>query len=340
MNEQPYHFRSGVVPRLQWNANSGYCGETSFICAGLNFGQYCSQWTARELAAPRPQYQADSQLLLGTGHDVRAAIEMRLSASEFDSGSEVDSHGLIVWAKSQLLQGYIPIIGVFNNVTRLNEPLPGDPQYDHIVPIVGWDSDYALEDGGFEYYDSDFLTLSDNGLYGPIGDPPHYPLLFRYRVEDFQGDRQVANAPDGALYTLSNSPPNYGIAIEGVQDYDGVCIPVRLVCDRDHERPPREMESAPSPPPALAQPPLCNRPPKPFEIRLAATVDLRGQSGPCTLYRYDDFAKVPVENFNAAAGDAAQQWTIPAGSGPTFTVEHDALSDETVVFRAVPVSAP
>jgi hypothetical protein len=339
MNETQHDVRSEVVPRIQWNANSGYCGETSFICAGLNFGQYCSQWTARTLASDRPQYQADSQLLLGTGLDVRAAMEMRLNASEFPGGSNVSTPEFLVWIKSHLIQGHVPVIGVFNNVNILGESLPGDSQYDHIVPIVGWESESPMEDGGVHYYGSDIITLSDNGLYGPIGEPPHYPLLFRYDVNDFQGDRQQANNPDGAVYMLSNSPPNYGIAIEGVQDSDGACLPVRLSCDIDHERNPPAMASSPSAPPALAQPPLCDQPPKPLPLRLTATVDLSGQSGPCNLYRYNDFAQVPVQNFNAAAGDAVQHWHIPAGYGPTFVVEHAAMSDETVVFRAVPASA-
>ena len=41
-----------VPPRRQWNENSGYCGETSFISAGMYFGQYCSQFTARSIASP------------------------------------------------------------------------------------------------------------------------------------------------------------------------------------------------------------------------------------------------------------------------------------------------
>ncbi|MFZ8911013.1 MAG: hypothetical protein ACO20A_10210, partial [Candidatus Nanopelagicales bacterium] len=41
-----------MAPRLQWNANGGYCGEVSFISAGMRYGQYTSQWTARSLASP------------------------------------------------------------------------------------------------------------------------------------------------------------------------------------------------------------------------------------------------------------------------------------------------
>lgn len=335
MNGKPYSVRSDVVPRLQWNANSGYCGETSFICAGLNFGQYCSQWTARALASALPQYEGKSQLLLGMGNDTSAAIAMGLKASEFNNDS-ADTLQFIVWVKSRLTQGHVPIIGVYNNVTLLGEPASSaDPQYDHIVPVVGWDSDLPIIDDSCVHYDpGDFITFSDNGLYGL---PPQYPYLYRYQVGAFQGDRAAANAPDGPIYMLSNTTPNCGIAIEGVLDDDGFCLPVRMSCGTNGEPNPPMMPN--SPPPSSSQSALCDQPPPPWgPIRLVVTVDLRGQTGPCNLYRYDDFAKVPAQNFNSR--DAVQRWSIPAGSGPRFVVEYEAMSDETVVFRAVPASAP
>ncbi|MFM6171542.1 MAG: hypothetical protein ACKPB4_05300, partial [Sphaerospermopsis kisseleviana] len=66
--------------RKQWNANGGYCGEASLISAGMHFGQYCSQFTAREAASPRAkQSDPKSQLLVGV-NDRRAAKAMKLEA--------------------------------------------------------------------------------------------------------------------------------------------------------------------------------------------------------------------------------------------------------------------
>ncbi len=48
----PQKWKLDIPPRYQWNANNGYCGETSFISAGLYYGQYCSQWKARDIASP------------------------------------------------------------------------------------------------------------------------------------------------------------------------------------------------------------------------------------------------------------------------------------------------
>jgi hypothetical protein len=338
MNGMPYSVTSEVVPRLQWNANSGYCGETSFICAGLNFGQYCSQWTAREQASSLSEDQSASQLLVGPGtDDTLAAQNMRLKASEFN-GSAGETLRFIVWMKSHLASGHVPIIGVYNNTGDLGEPASfADGQYDHIVPVLGWDSDLPIiDEQGVQYHPGDFITFSDNGLYGA---PPQYPYLYRYQVGTFKGDRSAGSAQDGRVYTLPDKVQNCGIAIEGVLDDDGYCIPVRI-SSSTHIEPDRNPHLAPGSTPTS---PLWDGPPASTPLRLTATVDLsgqNGQSGPWNLYRYDDFAIVPVQGFNAAAGDAAQQWSIPAGYGPTFTVEHDALSNETVVFRAVPASAP
>ena len=42
---------TAMPPRIQWNANFGYCGEVSIISAGLYFGQYMSQYDARAIAS-------------------------------------------------------------------------------------------------------------------------------------------------------------------------------------------------------------------------------------------------------------------------------------------------
>lgn len=336
MNGMPYSVTSEVVPRLQWNANSGYCGETSFICAGLNFGQYCSQWTAREQASNLPEDQSASQLLVGLGgDDTLAAQNMRLKASEFN-GSAGDTLGFIVWMKRHLASGHVPIIGVYNNTGDLDEPTSlADGQYDHIVPVLGWDSDLPIiDEQGVHYNGEDFITFSDNGLYGAT---PQYPYLHRYQLKHFKGNRAAGSAPAGQVYTLPDKVQNCGIAIEGVLD-DGYCIPVRISTSR-HSEPFADPQLAPG---STHDSPLWDGPPGRTRLRLVVTVDLCVPNGPWYLYRYDDFAKVPANNFNGAAAvkDAAQVWHIPVGPDPTFVVEHEGWSDETVVFRAVPTSAP
>jgi hypothetical protein len=314
-----------IPPRRQWNANSGYCGETSFISAGLYFGQYCSQFTARSLASPGvPQSLESSQLLLGI-NDVEAARKMRLEAVPFYSHTQHDTAEFFAWLESAFMRGHVVILGVFNNTRALDEDDRGSGLYDHIVPMLELGARIRLDAEVRRSRPSDVITFSDNGLYGPIGDPPRRPMRYSYRLRTFPRTRSAANARRGPIYSLRPSPENFAVAITGIVDLDGVTIPVRLTSSLDGEP---EMTHGSDTPPA------------PIPLTLTATVTIPDQSVAYTLYRYDDFAQVPAAGFNASADRAVQTWEIPAGSGPTFTTTIDTMSDATVVLRAVPQSAP
>jgi hypothetical protein len=313
-------------PRLQWNANSGYCGETSFISAGLYYGQYCSQYTARSIASPGvPQSNPDSQLLLGN-NDVSTAVAMRLAASPWNGTARTPTKNFLAWTKSHLLSGHPVIIGVFTNEYRFSgtlKPKAGDADYDHIVPVVAVGSDRALEPNADRYFASDVLTFSDNGLWNPSGTPAY---LFSYRFAEIQRNRRQANGPRKPIYSLKDNGRNYGIAITGVVDEAGVTIPVRLTTSRNDEVP------------AMVN--GLNTPPAPMPLSITATVTVPDQSVAYKVYRYDKFNDVPVSSFNAQAGKAVETWTIPAGQGPTFQIKKSIESDDIVIFRAVRASAP
>lgn len=323
----PWHvLGTPMRPRLQWNANFGYCGETSFISAGMLHGQYTSQWTARALAKPRgvPQTKARSQLLLGTGTEVRAAQAMRLQIARFpESGRQATVGEFLAWVKQRFIARDAVIIGVLNNTTMLGEPGPGDPDYDHIVPVFGIGSSSPLRPGAGDVAPTDTITISDNGLVN-IG--PNYPFLFTYSFGSFPRTRAQANAPGGPMYSLRNRPPNYGTAVSGVVDPQGVTLPVRLTSDARGE--------------GVQNEPVMRRPPRPFAITLTARVTITDPTQAYRVYLYDDFGDVPTRDFNAHADRAVASWTIPAGSGDSWEVAIRALSSDTRVFRAVPVSAP
>lgn len=323
-----YTYSHDIPPRKQWDANFGYCGETSFISAGLHFGQYCSQFTARSIASPGvAQDLEESQLLLGANDEV-AARKMRLQAAAFSSDTQRSTRAFTDWVKSETLKGHVVILGVFNNGIILEEwdaLSDGDPTYDHIVPVLGWGSNHVLEDYPSSAFIDDVITFSDNGLFGPVGDPPAYQFLYSLRMRGFPANRRQANNPNGLIYRLNNKAPNYGIAIAGPLDLDGVTIPVRLAASEDHE-------------PDLAD--GANVAPAPIPLTLTATVTIPDTSVAYALYLYDDFAKVPVANFNASASAAKQSWQIPANSGGTYSVTLQTTTAAVAIFRAVPQSAP
>jgi hypothetical protein len=331
-------YPSHVTPRIQWDANFGYCGETSFICAGMSFGQYCSQYTARSLASYGiDQARQGSQLLLGTDNALKAAGEMSLKAIAFDSqvpdsesgdvpDLEQATHKFLTTVKSNLLAGGVPIIGVFNNCDILGEGTArnyGDGQYDHIVPIVSWVSHHPLDqERADQYIADDAIVLSDNGLYTP-GDPATPPFLFTYEVGSFQGTREQANNPDGPVYMLKWQPQNFGVVIQGVSDTNGVTIPVSLSSTLNSE-PPMQNHSDTAPAPA--------------PMDLTATVTIPDESQAYNVYVYNDFADVPSEGFNA--GNPTPYYVIQPNQGSTVQLPvYSTTSDQTVVFRAVPVGS-
>jgi len=320
-----YTAGSKLPPRIQWDANFGYCGEVSFISAGLNYGQYISQYDARALASKNARQSLESsQLLLGV-NDVAAAKAMHLNATAFNTAQKPTSTAFLSWVKSNVTAGYPVVIGVFTNqsrfygTTNLNA---GDTEYDHIVAVTGITSTHPLT-GPTTYYPDDVLTVNDNGEWtGTNGQPQN---VFSYPFGAFATTRQKANAKTGPVYSLKNGA-DYGIAITGIIDLSRETVPVRLTTSANAETPPMVEGSDTRP---AAKP-----------VTLTVTVSNLKPGTTYTLYRYNTMANVPDANINANAAKAAQKWTITIPSGSTYTMTQTINSNETAVYRAVPAGAP
>ena len=320
-----YTAGSRLPARIQWNANYGYCGEVSFISAGLNYGQYVSQYDARAIASKNARQSLESsQLLLGV-NDVATAKAMRLSATAFNTAQQPNSTAFLTWVKSNVTAGSPVVIGVFQNQSRfygLRNLNAGDAKYDHIVTVTGITSKYALT-GTTKYYADDVLTFNDHGLWTktPNGQPQN---AFSYSFGTFATTRQRANATTGPVYSLK-SGADYGIAITGIIDVNRETVPVRLTTSTNAETPAMINGSSTRP---AAKP-----------VTLTITVSNLKPGTTYTLYRYNSMANVPDSKFNANATKAAQKWTIKIASGTTYTMTQTINSNETAVYRAVPVAA-
>lgn len=321
-----YSVLNPLPPRIQWNANYGYCGETSFISAGLSYGQYLSQYDARAIASNNaPQNRSSSQLLLGV-NDVAAAKAMHLAATPFNTAAQTSTAAFLTWVKANVIAGRPVVMGVFMNqsrfygTTNLNA---GDAEYDHIVIATGITSTHPLT-GPAVYYADDILTFNDNGLWTgtPTGQPQN---TFSCSFGTFVASRQQANAKTAAVYSLKNGG-NYGIAISGVIDLSRETVPVRLTTSVNAELP------------AIAK----NSTTRPAAKPVTLTVTVSGLTPGVTynLYRYTSMAAVPDSNINANAAKAAQKWTVKIASGSTYTMTQTINSNEIAVYRAVPVGAP
>ena len=320
-----YTAGSKLPPRIQWDANYGYCGETAFISAGLNYGQYISQYDARALASKNARQGLESsQLLLGV-NDVAAAKAMHLTATAFNTAQQPTAPAFLTWVKSNVTAGYPVVIGVFVNqsrfygTTNLNA---GDAEYDHIVAVTGITSTHPLT-GPTTYYADDVLTFNDNGEWtGTNGQPQN---VFNYSFGTFATTRQRANAKSAAVYSLK-SGADYGIAITGIIDLSRETVPVRLTTSTNAEIPAMVDGS--------------NTRPAAKPVTLTITVSNLKPGTTYTLYRYNTMANVPDSNINANAAKAAQKWTIKVAAGTTYTMTQTINSNETAVYRAVPVGAP
>lgn len=311
-----YAVSNDIPPRYQWNANYGYCGEVSMISAGLYYGQYLSQYDARALAAPGiPQYRYKSQLLLGN-NDGAAARRMRLS---YERKVTRSSSEFYAWIKQQVVQGRPVLMGVFNNeylLYHFTNPNNGDSVYDHIVPVVGFGSNYPLTDG---YYPDDVIVFSDNGLYTPQN--YYYPLEIGAALHD----RQAANAVTGDVYSLPADPvTKYGIAITGVMDLHHETLPVRVDTNLDYEFPEIRDNAGARPAPSL--------------LTLTITVSNLTPGVVYNLYRYNQESDVPIEDFNANSKKAGiLPWkVIKISSGTTWSMTlKNFKSSNKAFFRVV-----
>jgi len=318
--------RVHLPPRLQWNANGGYCGEVSMISAGLYYGQYMSQFDARAAAIGRTP-QSQGELLLGD-NDQRAARAMRLASLEWHP-AKGDLRGLrqtrsfLNWVKNCMTAGYPTIIGVFTNEYLFygsRNPAAGDPQYDHIVPASSVET--AMAGDPQTVFLNTRMRFSDNGLWG-TGARRRY--FFTYPFRTFLANRSKANSPHGNIYSLPDAGRNFGIAITGIVDPGKVTLPVRVATNKNYEQP--EMVDG------------SNQRPRAMPLSLTVTVSGLSPHVRYKLYRYSSLDKIPVENFNLSRGNASQSWDILIASGSTFTMTQNILSDEIAAYRCVAESA-
>jgi hypothetical protein len=188
-----------VVPFYQWENDNGYCGEVSMMQAGLNNGQWISQYNARlvcgvGLAQSGPPANNDSwcsnhknipdynaQLLIedqrtdvvvtGTNPYARAAVclaNSRLSGTTYpywknNGSTNVGLPGYMEymsWVKSEVIAGHQVTVGVLVKYGS-------DPQYDHEVSVYEIGTNYDPTDPTF--HPDDVLYFDDHGGYTLVG---------------------------------------------------------------------------------------------------------------------------------------------------------------------------
>lgn len=330
---------NAIPARTQWNENSGYCGETSLISAGLYYGQYVSQYTARELGDSvfdPPETQINGQLLIGTygnyGPDhpgnsiVDAARQMHLDFEEYNNLDPTKpSTDFLAWVKHNIVAKYPVIIGVYENASIFGQ-LP-DPEYDHIVPVFGVSSKSLTGD----YNDGDIFYIHDNGLYtGAPGLPSASDVgCYQYLAESFQNSRESADKSSAGVYSVSNNSNqdgNYGITITGVRAKNINLLPVSIQTDPTYEIPEIKHHSTIQP--------------LPESMTLYVTVSGMMTNTRYVLLKYNDFDNLPVDDdFSTSVGTPLGMCEITLSKGDSFSHQEIILSNQIVIYRAALKSA-
>ncbi len=230
--------RQPVVPFYQWENNDGYCGEVSMMIAGLNNGQWMSQYNARLVcgtglsqsgvngacAAHGGQPNYNAQLLIedpGTGvtgpnvyaDAAQCVSNSRLSGSTFNYSAQ--STGIagyqeyMSWVKSEVIAGHQVTLAVLLNGGS-------DPQYDHEVAVIKIGTNHSPTDP--TYYADDVIYFDDHGAYTLRGSrfttnpaiPPGAgsdttgctPFIFGYTFGSLPQTRAGANAKNAQGYSI------------------------------------------------------------------------------------------------------------------------------------------
>jgi hypothetical protein len=230
--------RQPVTPFYQWENNRGYCGEVSMMIAGLNNGQWMSQYNARLICGTGlsqsgvngacaahnnlPNYNA--QLLIEdpntgvTGPNVYAdaaqcIANSRLNGHTFQyTGQQTGLAGYeqyMSWMKSEVIAGHQVAMGVLLK--------GGDStQYDHEVAVIKIGTNHSPSDP--TYYSDDVLYFDDHGVYTLSGSHfttnPSIPpgagtdttgctvYVFGYTFGSLPQTRQGANASGAQGYSI------------------------------------------------------------------------------------------------------------------------------------------
>jgi hypothetical protein len=296
-----------ISQRKQWNANYGYCGETSFITSLMYYGGYMSQYDMRELAMslmtkkPKNQTVESSQLLLNSSMIyTKVADALHFSYEKYTGNSPDD---FVQWIKKHTDNMIPVIIGVYESNAILEDKNSGDDTYDHIVSALS--------------VNDNMVTICDNGLYTPDNIPQYIiddiPIMTR---EDAYNNASIYAIPDTEPATLGN----WGIAITGTK-LPKECIRLQLTSDIIEEP---EMEDGSSVPPKGE--------------KMVITIHMYDLKPNVTykLYSYDNIHTMPKDNFNTnyntkKIGTLVQTFTAPLENDITDIIN----TSDTVIYRCV-----
>ena len=288
--------------------SGGFCGSVTIQTAGLYYGNWLTEYAVRGTSGG---YDFQHQLLIAYSKDLDIpstsmmsacdALKLNCSMWDYHTASNPQHSAFIRWAVKGIQLGYPIALGLYWGIKN-------DPNYDHIVPMVGFDSHSGGEPVAIYYNDL------------------HTNKTLREELSTFVRSRNQCrkSQPFGQGSFCLPKQVNYGMRMLGNADPKGELLPVRLRVNRVDE-PDYSLKG--------------RRRQVPVLIRAQLTVHDLEAGQQYVLLRYEEAAKVPVKDFLNAPSTERHVFTATKFE---YTREVTFMSDSTTFFRCVrmPASGP
>ena len=300
MLDQPPRYMWGWGPGL-----SGYCGSASLQTAAIYHGNWLTEDAIRGTSG---SHDGRHELLIvypkdegvpGTAlSSACKALKLRCTMWSYDQEPAPQHGGFLSWTRAHLDAGLPVIAGLYWGVED-------DSDYDHIVPVVGYEADGPTS----------VAAVYFNDLYTNVS--------IRAAVSDFVSTREQCNSPErfGPDSFCLPRDYDYGLVVSGNEDVRGVLRPVRLAMDSwtepDYSREDGHHES-------------------PVPLHASATASNLTVGSRYGLLRFDSADAVPAEDFLQARYASKLEFVA---SGDTWTTRVTFMSNTTQYYRCVPIDS-
>lgn len=283
-------------PRYMWGwggSTSGYCGSTSFQTNGIFWGN----WVSSEMVRAA---DGGSELLIGV-NDNTAAKNLKFKYEQWNFNKQKTPQGssFVAWLRSHIDQGHISAVGFYESQPS------GDEDYDHIVPVIGYQ------------YDSN--TDATTGIYyNDLWSPETRMIAVPSGITSRNGCQQD-DEPDQPFEYCIPKTYCYGIAFLGDQDTNSETYRMMLQMPNWTE-------------PDYGKEDKVNAKPVMFTVS-ASFMDL-SPGASYTVYRFDSYSTLPTSSF--AKGPFTKSFQFTASAAFYQWNNFDSfMSNSTIFYRTV-----
>ncbi len=268
--------------RLQWENDNGYCGETAIQTAALYFGTYLSQDLARQIAGEE---------LIVSENDDELLNALKLNFEEWDWEAPTPQYeDYLVWVKQHLYEEHPVLITVYVKGME-------DPDYDHIVPAVG-----------YKAADVDSYNEADELIFNDLAEKTPFTRTF----DTMWDDRSMQRNDSKYKYCIPKDV-EYGTAVTGISDPNNETVPVSL-----------EVDAWDEPNVTLGE--------EPREMEVKVHIKSLTPGAEYVLLKYTDCGKVPDSEFLNSAADRAEHFTADES---TMIIDDSIMSNSLAIYRCV-----